>query len=124
MIEIIIFIIIVITIIILVECLSYIRTSKPVLIGKKIKDKKINPMTPIEKDTSGSLLNKYSTNSDAQIDLLPGKLMIDCDSNIFIKIKENIIIPDNKVVYNIKEPFIIEIINLKRESIIYYYKKS
>ena len=111
----------VITIIILVECLSYIRTSKPVIVSKPIKDKKI---TYVEKDVSGSLLNKYSANSDAQIDHQPGKLMIDCDSNIFIKINENITIPDKMVVYSITKPFIIEIINLNRESISYYYKKS
>jgi len=121
MFELVIFIIISLTVIILVECVSYIRGSRKNYIVKKIKNKKTDI---IEENTdSDVLLDKYSTNSDVQISHLPGKFSITGYNNVFIKINEMVIIPDDNVVYNLRDPFILEIINLKQDKIIYHYKK-
>jgi hypothetical protein len=121
MVNIVIFIIISLAIIILVECVSYILSNKIKAVNKKIR---IDTVSAIKKDTlSKNILDKYSTNSDIQIDHLPGKFFIDGYNNIFIKINDKIIIPENRTVYLLEDPFVLEILNLKRNNIEYFYKK-
>jgi hypothetical protein len=121
MVNIVIFIIISLAIIILVECVSYILSNKIKAVNKKII---IDTVSAIKKDTlSKNILDKYSTNSDIQIDQLPGKFFIDGYNNIFIKINDKIIIPENRTVYLLEDPFVLEILNLKRNNIEYFYKK-
>ena len=130
--EIIIFIITSSLIIILVELFTYLRKGNKKRKIQKDKDKdkykddknKTDINFTINKDTelTRSLLNKYSTNSDIQVEHLPGKFYIENPDNIFIKIKDRIIIPEHKIIYNLEEKFTLDIINLKKEKIFYYYK--
>ena len=129
--EIIIFIITSSLIIILVELFTYLRKGNKKRKSQKDKDKdkdkdnkdKSYGEFTVKKDTelTGSL-NKYSTNSDIQVEHLPGKFYIENPDNIFIKIKDRIIIPEHKIIYNLEENFTLDIINLKKEKIFYYYK--
>ena len=121
MVSIIIFIIISLMIIIVVECISYILSNTVSNISNVAKEV-IAPS--LKRDTlSKNLLDKYITDSDIQIDHLPGKLFIENSDNIFIKINNNIILPENKIVYILETPFTLEIINLKNRDINYFYKK-
>jgi len=121
MVSIIIFIIISLMIIIVVECISYILSNTFSNISNVAKEV-IAPS--LKRDTlSKNLLDKYITDSDIQIDHLPGKLFIENSDNIFIKINNNIILPENKIVYILETPFTLEIINLKNRDINYFYKK-
>tara|TARA_B100000787_G_scaffold11469_1_gene8536 strand:- start:8438 stop:8863 length:426 start_codon:yes stop_codon:yes gene_type:complete len=121
MVSIVIFIIISLMIIIVVECISYILSNTVSNISNVAKEV-IAPS--LKRDTlSKNLLDKYITDSDIQIDHLPGKLFIENSDNIFIKINNNIILPENKIVYILETPFTLEIINLKNSDINYFYKK-
>lgn len=121
MVSIIIFIIISLMIIIVVECISYILSNTVSNISNVAKEV-IAPS--LKRDTlSKNLLDKYITDSDIQIDHLPGKLFIENSDNIFIKINNKIILPENKIVYILENPFTLEIINLKNRDINYFYKK-
>ena len=121
MVSIIIFIIISLMIIIVVECISYILSNTVSNISN-VEKEVIAPS--LKRDTlSKNLLDKYITDSDIQIDHLPGKLFIENSDNIFIKINNNIILPENKIVYILETPFTLEIINLKNRDINYFYKK-
>ena len=115
MVSIVIFIIISLMIIIVVECISYILSNTVSNISNVAKEV-IAPS--LKRDTlSKNLLDKYITDSDIQIDHLPGKLFIENSDNIFIKINNNIILPENKIVYILETPFTLEIINLKNRDI-------
>lgn len=127
--EIIIFIITSSLIIILVELFTYLRkgNKKLKLQKNKNEDKDDKNKTDINLTVKKDIeltrsLNKYSTNSDIQVEHLPGKFYIENPDNIFIKIKDRIIIPEHKIIYNLEEKFTLDIINLKKEKIFYYYK--
>jgi len=121
MVSIIIFIIISLMIIIVVECISYILSNTDSNTNNVVKEVIV---PSLKRDTlSKNLLDKYITGSDIQIDHLPGKLFIENPDNIFIKINNKIILPENKIVYILENPFTLEIINLKNRDINYFYKK-
>ena len=125
MIEIIIFILISLIIISSVEFFTYIRKKNSVnTYNKKNKNlKKGNVINFKTEESSSNILDKYSSDTDIEINHLPGKFYIDND-NIFIKIKDRVIIPEINVIYDIPESFTIEIINMTGENINYYYKKN
>ena len=58
-----------------------------------------------------------------QIELLPGNFVIKTSDDVFIKIKDRVIIPEINLMYNINENFTLEIINVNGQKINYYYKK-
>jgi len=122
MIEITIFILISLIIISSVEFFTYIRKKSSVNIYNK-KLKKGNVINFKTEESSSNILDKYSSDTDIEINHLPGKFYIDND-NIFIKIKDRVIIPEINVIYDIPESFKIEIINMTGENINYYYKKN
>ena len=122
MIEIIIFILISLTIISSVEFFTYIRKKSSVSIDNQ-NLKKSNVINFKTEESSSNILDKYSSDTDIEINHLPGKFYIDND-NIFIKIKDRVIIPEINVIYDIPESFKIEIINMTGENINYYYKKN
>lgn len=118
MIEILTFVIISCIIIIFVEFFTHVRKKKSVNIYNK------NIPTNFKTEESYSkILDKYSTISDIEIEHLPGKFYVN-NNNIFIKIKDRVIIPELNVVYNISETFTLEIINMTGVEINYYYKKN
>lgn len=125
MIEIIIFILISLIIISSVEFFTYIRKKSSVNIyNQRNKNlKKGNVINFKTEESSPNILDKYSSDTDIEINHLPGKFYIDND-NIFIKIKDRVIIPEINVIYDIPESFKIEIINMTGENINYYYKKN
>ena len=125
MIEIIIFILISLIIISSVEFFTYIRKKNSVnTYNQKNKNlKKGNVINFKTEESSSNILDKYSSDTDIEINHLPGKFYIDND-NIFIKIKDRVIIPEINVIYDIPESFTIEIINMTGENINYYYKKN
>ncbi len=104
-----------------VEFFTYIRKNE--LYFKKTKETgtQIN-YDYNSKESKKFPLDKYSTNSDIEIKHSSGKFYVNND-NIFIKIKDRVIIPEINVIYNINEPFTLEIINMTGENINYYYKK-
>jgi len=127
MIEIILFISITLIIITSVEFFTYFRKkgsvnvynyNKNIITNLKTSDV-INFKT---EESSSNTLDKYSTNSDIEIQHSPGKFLVK-NNNIFIKIKDRVIIPELNVIYNISESFKVEIINMTGENIHYYYKK-
>ena len=125
MIEIIIFILISLIIISSVEFFTYIRKKNSVnTYNQKNKNlKKGNVINFKTEESSSNILDKYSSDTDIEINHLPGKFYIDND-NIFIKIKDRVIIPEINVIYDIPKSFTIEIINMTGENINYYYKKN
>lgn len=127
MIEITLFIFISLIIIISVEFFTHFRKGGFINIHKYNKNttKNLKSSEVIKFKTeeySSNILDKYSTNSDIEIKHSPGKFYVNND-NIFIKIKDRVIIPEINVIYNINEPFTLEIINMTGENINYYYKK-
>ena len=125
MIEIIIFILISLIIISSVEFFTYIRKKSSVNIYNH-RNKNLKKGIVINfktEESSPIILDKYSSDTDIEINHLPGKFYIDND-NIFIKIKDRVIIPEINVIYDIPESFKIEIINMTGENINYYYKKN
>jgi len=119
MIEIITFVIISCVIIIFVEFFTYVRKKKSV----NVYNTKNIPTNFKTEESYSKILDKYSTGSDIEIEHLPGKFYVK-DNNIFIKIKDRVIIPELDVVYNISETFTLEIINMTGVEINYYYKKN
>lgn len=108
-------------IVIIVEFFTYVRKNRQV---KNTKEDKTGSNYDLNLNESKEiLLDKYSTLKDVQIELLPGKFLIKTSNNVFIKIKDRIVIPEINLLYNINENFILDVINLNGEKINYFYKK-
>ena len=107
-------------IVIIVEFFTYIRKNKPF---KNTSGNKTNNIGVNSNESKEVLLDDYSTLKDVQIELLPGKLLIKNSDNVFIKIKDRVIIPEVNLLYNIDEKFTLEVINVKGQKINYLYKK-
>lgn len=106
-------------IIIIAESSSFVFFNLIVKVEKKPKPKK-NPVT-IE-NLNKTILNKFYTNKDIKIEYPPGIIMVDDYNNVFINVNNKIIMLDKDVIYNIKDNFSLEIINLNGKLIEYYYK--
>lgn len=108
-------------IVIIVEFFTYIRKNRHV---NNTKEDKIRSNYELNLNESKEvLLDKYSTVKDVQIELLPGKFLIKTSNNVFIKIKDRVVIPEINLLYNINEKFTLDIINVNGEKINYFYKK-
>lgn len=77
----------------------------------------------VENDGDDIKLNKYETNGDKKIYHDPGKIMIINDYNIFINTENYNSIMKKNLLYNIRTPFELEILNVNssNENTIYYY---
>tara|TARA_B100001564_G_scaffold360034_1_gene384978 strand:+ start:4475 stop:4912 length:438 start_codon:yes stop_codon:yes gene_type:complete len=108
-------------IVIIVEFFTYVRKNRQV---KNTKEDKTHDNYDLNLNESKEiLLDKYSTLKDVQLELLPGKFLIKTPNNVFIKIKNRIVIPEINLLYNINEKFILDVINVNGEKINYFYKK-
>ena len=108
-------------IVIIVEFFTYVRKNRQV---KNTKEDKTRDNYDLNLNESKEiLLDKYSTLKDVQLELLPGKFLIKTPNNVFIKIKNRIVIPEINLLYNINEKFILDVINVNGEKINYFYKK-
>jgi|TARA_B100001769_G_scaffold180391_1_gene142486 hypothetical protein len=104
-----------------VEFFTYVRKNE---LFKNIKGLETRSNYDFNSNESKEvLLDNYSTLKDVQIELLPGKFLINNNEGVFIKIKDRIIIPEINLLYNISENFTLEIINVNRQKINYSYKK-
>jgi hypothetical protein len=116
------FIIIIIILIILIAEVYFITLNN---IPKNITKTKENKFINVSKDTQGTnLLNQYSIKSDKKINHGPGKLMINKDYNMFINTDTYNKLLEKNIIYNIDVPFELEIVNLSKENINYYYISS
>jgi len=108
-------------IIIIVEFFTYVRKNRQV---KNTKEDKTRSNYDLNLNESKEvLLDKYSTVKDVQIELLPGKFLIKTSNNVFIKIKDRVVIPEINLLYDINEKFTLDVINVNGEKINYFYKK-
>lgn len=109
-------------VVIIVEFFTYIRKNKQFK-NTNGENKRHDNYDFNSKKTKEVLLDKYSTLTDMQIELLPGNFVIKTSDDVFIKIKDRVIIPEINLMYNINENFTLEIINVNGQKINYYYKK-
>ena len=108
-------------IVFIVEFFTYVRKNRQV---KNTKEDKTRSNYDLNLNESKEiLLDKYSTLKDIQIELLPGKFLIKTSNNVFIKIKDRIVIPEINLLYDINEKFTLDVINVNGEKINYFYKK-
>ena len=83
-----------------VEFFTYIRKNKSYF--KKTKETGTQINYDYNSNESKKFpLDKYSTLKDVQIELLPGKFLIKNSDDVFIKIKDRVIIPEINVIYKI-----------------------
>lgn len=68
--------------------------------------------------------NEYRVKSDTNILHYPGKILIKENYNIILKYKDESILMEKDLIYNIKDNFEIEIINIDSNDIYYYYTSS
>lgn len=108
-------------IVFIVEFFTYVRKNRQV---KNTKEDKTRSNYDLNLNESKEiLLDKYSTVKDVQIELLPGKFLIKTSNNVFIKIKDRVVIPEINLLYDINEKFTLDVINVNGEKINYFYKK-
>lgn len=98
-------------IILTIEFLAIVKSSKGV-------NKKQRSISKIEDDT---IFDRYIVDADINIILKPGKIYIKDDINAFIKNKDDVILMDINKIYEIPEPFTLEILNVNKKKISYYY---
>jgi len=65
--------------------------------------------------------NKFFVNGDKKIDYKSGKIFTNEDYNIFIQYNNKISLIKKNIIYDIPGNFILEIIDVNEENIIYYY---
>lgn len=117
------FIIIILILIILIAEVYFITLNNIPKNITKTSDK--NKFINVSKDTQGTnLLNQYSIKSDKKINHGPGKIMINKDYNIFINTETYNKLLEKNIIYSIDVPFELEIVNLSKENINYYYISS
>ena len=68
--------------------------------------------------------NEYRVNTDTFVSHYPGKILIKENYNVILKYKDESILMEKDIIYNIKDIFEIEIINTDNNYIYYYYTGS
>lgn len=68
--------------------------------------------------------NEYRVKSDTNVSHYPGKILIKENYNIILKYKDESILMEKDIIYNMKDNFEIEIINIDDNDIYYYYISS
>lgn len=68
--------------------------------------------------------NEYLVKKDTNVLHYPGKILIKENNNIILKYNDESILMEKDIVYNMKDIFEIEIINIGNNDIYYYYTSS
>lgn len=68
--------------------------------------------------------NEYLIKKDKNVLHYPGKILIKENNNIILKYNDESILMEKDIVYNMKDNFEIEIINIGNNDIYYYYTGS
>lgn len=68
--------------------------------------------------------NEYRVKSDTIVLHYPGKILIKENYNIILKYKDESLLMEKDIIYNMKDNFEIEIINIDNNDIYYYYISS
>tara|TARA_B110000285_G_C14869071_1_gene488289 strand:- start:477 stop:809 length:333 start_codon:yes stop_codon:yes gene_type:complete len=69
-------------------------------------------------------LNEYQAKEGTNIFHYPGRILIKESYNLILKYSEENILMEKGTLYNIKDNFEIEIINIDNKDIVYYYTRS
>jgi hypothetical protein len=75
-------------------------------------------------EVNGVKFNEYRVNTDVNVLHYPGKILIKENYNVILKYKDESILMEKDIIYNIKDKFEIEIINIDNNYIYYYYTRS
>lgn len=94
-----------------VEMLALVKTNKGV--NKKHRS--------ISKTEDNTIFDRYVIDDDTNVILKPGKIFIKDDINAFIKNKDDVILMDINKIYEIPETFTLEILNVNKKKLSYYY---
>lgn len=93
------------------------------LIPEKIPDK-INENQFDKINENDLKFNEYVVKKDKNVLHYPGKILIKENNNIILKYNDESILMERDIVYNMKDNFEIEIINIGNNDIYYYYTCS
>ena len=93
------------------------------LIPEKIPDK-INENQFDKINENDLKFNEYVVKKDKNVLHYPGKILIKENNNIILKYNDESILMERDIVYNMKDNFEIEIINIGNNDIYYYYTGS
>jgi len=93
------------------------------LIPEKIPDK-INENEFDKINENDLKFNEYLVKKDTNVLHYPGKILIKENNNIILKYNDESILMEKDIVYNMKDIFEIEIINIGNNDIYYYYTSS
>lgn len=107
-------------IIIIIIIVEFYNSTKGLIPDFKIESKE---SVNVENSGDNIKLNKYETMGDKKIYHDPGKIMIANDYNIFINTENYNSIMKKNLLYDIRTPFELEIlnVNISNENTIYYY---
>ena len=93
------------------------------LIPEKIPEKTNEKIQGISSENDVKF-NEYLVKKDTNVLHYPGKILIKENNNIILKYNEESILMEKDIVYNMKDKFEIEIINIDNNDIYYYYISS
>jgi len=93
------------------------------LIPEKIPDK-INENEFDKINENDLKFNEYLVKKDTNVLHYPGKILIKENNNIILKYNDESILMERGIIYNMKDIFEIEIINIGNNDIYYYYTSS
>lgn len=88
---------------------------------EKFFDENENENKDVNENENNLKFNEYRVKSDTIVLHYPGKILIKENYNIILKYKDESILMEKDLVYNIKDNFEIEIINIDNNDIYYYY---
>jgi hypothetical protein len=95
------------------------------LIPEKNKfDENENEKNKFDENENDLKFNEYRVKSDTIVLHYPGKILIKENYNIILKYKDESILMEKDIIYNMKDNFEIEIINIDNNDIYYYYTGS
>jgi hypothetical protein len=92
-----------------------------ILIPEKIPEKFSDKNESENENENDLKFNEYRVKSDTIVLHYPGKILIKENYNLILKYKDENILMEKDLIYNIKDNFEIEIINIDNNDIYYYY---
>ena len=93
------------------------------LLPEKINEK-INEKIRDTENENDLKFNEYLVKTDTNVLHYPGKILIKENNNIILKYRDESILMEKGIIYNMKDDFEIEIINIDNNDIYYYYISS
>lgn len=93
------------------------------LMPEKVPEKSNEKIQDTENENDFKF-NEYLVKTDTNVSHYPGKILIKENNNIILKYKDESILMEKGIIYNMKDPFEIEIINIGNNDIYYYYISS